>query len=686
LSMSAGGGKVFFVDRNEIVSLNLADGRQLWRIKRPEVPEHKMRYDIRITDMCTLVYSDSMVYFAQLDPEKRIDWREIRGKVHAFKAVDGEEIWSRQCSSWGWAHPADVFVIDDLVWVSGYKEDYYFGLDRKTGDVRRKLSNFEAFDNGHHHRCYRNKATPRYLMTSFRGLEFIDTDSGSTDLHHWARGTCRLGPIPCNGMVYCTPHPCDCYISSKLNGFMGLLPGSGSNAADAPVSERLSKGPAYRKPIAAGNSLRSEGWPAYRHDAGRSGSTKTSLPTTLEGVWQADLGGEPTGPVVGDGRVIAAVKNSGQVVALDEGAGRELWRYTAGGRIDTPPTIHGGRVVFGCADGHVYCLRGSDGELAWRFRAAPKQMLIGAFGGLESAWPVHGSVLIEDGTVYCTAGRSSFLDGGIYAWGLELESGKVVARERLSSDRKMEIDWGRDQTVDTGVLSDLLVAHEGGIYMRRHPLFGKGQQERIARHLNATGGFLDDSWFHRTRWFLGGAAVAEYLVFNKQTVCGVRARQRIGGYGGHFVPGAEGYEIFAADFVMPEPPKPKPKPATKPEAKAKPRKQNPGLRKGKSDTPNVRPPADRWSVRIPVRPTAMAIAGDKLIVAGHPDKIYPGDPWAAYEGRKEGNLLVFSTTDGSKLSERPLASTPVYDGMAVAGGRLYLTTVDGKIACMGQRQ
>lgn len=677
LSMSAGDGRVFFVDGDRIISLNLADGSEAWRIPRPAVPDNKMRYDIRITDMCTLVYHNGMVYFAQLDPDREIDWREIRGRVHAFSAATGRAMWDRECSSWGWGHPADVFVMNGLVWISGFKDDFYFGLDRKTGEIKRRVSNQKAFDNAHHHRCYSNKATPRYIMTSFRGLEFIDTAGEHTDLNHWVRGTCRLGAFPCNGMIYGTPHPCDCYITSKLNGFVGLLPADESGTLDASASARLKKGPAYGKSVLSDSSPSTENWPMYRRDGQRSGSTATVVSAKLEPLWQVDLGDELTSPVAADGRVIVALRDSRQVVALDRAKGRELWRFSADGCIDTPPTIHKGRAIFGCADGHVYCLRAEDGELIWRFRAAPHERLIGAFGRLESAWPVHGSVLVHGDTAYFTAGRSSFLDGGICAWALDIETGRVISTEQLSSDHDMEVAWGRDQTVDTGVLSDLLVAHGEGIYLRQRPLFGKVKQTRISEHLRSTAGLLDDGWFHRTRWFLGGTPYAEYLVFNDQSVCGVRARQKIGGYGGHFTPGAEGFELFAADLVEPRPRKPAPS------AAARPRVSNwqSGRPSGPSQTPTVRKPEDRWSVRVPVRVTAMVIAGQTLFAAGNDDVLYPEDPYAAYEGRMGGKLMAFDISDGEKLAQYELSAAPVFDGMAAAYGRIYLSTRGGKLSC-----
>ncbi len=94
----------------------------------------------------------------------------------------------------------------------------------------------------------------------------------------------------------------------------------------------------------------------------------------------------------------------------------------AGVPIDSSPTLLAGRpgdedpalCVFGSDDGFVTCLQADDGALAWRFRAAPEDRWIQDRGRLRSAWPVHGSVLFQDGLLYVSAGRSSYLDGGIF--------------------------------------------------------------------------------------------------------------------------------------------------------------------------------------------------------------------------------------------------------------------------------
>ena len=52
-----------------------------------------------------------------------------------------------------------------------------------------------------------------------------------------------------------------------------------------------------------------------------------------------------------------------RVRAVDADDGKSLWSYTAGGRVDTPPTVYGQLAVFGSADGWVYCLNAADGSL-----------------------------------------------------------------------------------------------------------------------------------------------------------------------------------------------------------------------------------------------------------------------------------------------------------------------------------
>jgi hypothetical protein len=93
---------------------------------------------------------------------------------------------------------------------------------------------------------------------------------------------------------------------------------------------------------------------------------------------------------------------------------------------------------------------------------------------------------------------------------------------------------------------------------------------------------------------------------------------------------------------------------------------------------------EQWAINVPVRIQAMLLAGDKLYVAGTRDLADPEDPWAFIEGRKGGVLCVYSASDGAKQKEIDLESPPVFNGMCVAGTRLYMSTVAGKLVCIGE--
>jgi len=387
----------------------------------------------------------------------------------------------------------------------------------------------------------------------------------------------------------------------------------------------------------------------YRHDAQRSGTTPSPLPADLKKAWETDVGGKPTSCVVVGDTVVVANVDSHEVLALDAGDGKPKWRFTADGRVDTPPTICQGQAFFGCADGCVYNVRLSDGQLTWRFRGAPEQRLVGAFDGIESAWSIHGSVLVQDGVVYFTAGRSSFLDGGFVASSIDAWTGRTLTEERLATSYTMDVDIGRDQSKDYGLLSDLLVSHGDSIYMRQRQVFPSKKAQDGGGPLRSTSGLLDDSWFSRTRWHLNDKPYAEYFVFDTNAVYGVRARASASDNGGFFKPASRGYELVAIEHA-----------ATTASRK-------------------------RWSIRVPLRVTSLVLAGETLFAAGAPDTVDPNEPWAAYEGKRGGLLLAIASDDGDILAEYQLDAPPVLDGMSAAHGQLFLSTMGGKALSFTER-
>jgi hypothetical protein len=90
---------------------------------------------------------------------------------------------------------------------------------------------------------------------------------------------------------------------------------------------------------------------------------------------------------------------------------------------------------------------------------------------------------------------------------------------------------------------------------------------------------------------------------------------------------------------------------------------------------------------------ALVLAGETLFVAGpvNPLTEIPSDPSAAdamveaLESDRGGKLLCVSPTDGSTIASRELRSSPVFDGMAIANGRLYMATKQGSVVCLARQ-
>ncbi len=647
LSLAANSRQVFLIEEDAVVSLELKTGREMWRWPRPPRTAHRGLRPYRPGNMCTLVATDNVLVYAQPEEgyEKSVWNRGVNSCFLGISAETGKTLWSRQCGYWTTYGPPDIFVIDGLAWTHAAEGFDLIGVDLSTGDIAKRYSTQSVFDEVHHHRCYRNKATERYLLTARRGIEFLDVATGQCQAHHWVRGGCRYGIMPCNGLVYAPPHPCQCYITDKISGFFALAAAPARHPVVPPPAEAdpMEQGPAWGQLGPAVEEPDPEtAWPTYRGNIRRSGTTDTPGPNSLEHRWQTKVGGRPSACTIALGRVFFAVVDQHRVVALKADTGEPAWSFTAGGRVDTPPTIYRGLALFGSADGWVYALRATDGQLVWRRRIAPLKQRIMAFGQLESPWPVNGSVLVKDGLAFVAAGRSTHLDGGIRLVALDPQTGNLVAELKPTKS-------------DAHGLADVLVSDGDLVYMRhlayavpgRTPPAKDGprKQPRGGRRAFSTAGLLDDSYFSRVGWTIGGGGPQfDLLVFDDQFTYGFRSRRQ-GGYGGMFRPGTGAYRVAC-------------------------------IPRGASKA--------RWHVSPPIQVLAMFAAGEKLFLAGTPDRVDPADPWAAFEARSGGVIRAISLRDGHKLAGGKLAAAPVFDGMATAYGRLFLATVDGHILCLGK--
>jgi hypothetical protein len=315
--------------------------------------------------------------------------------------------------------------------------------------------------------------------------------------------------------------------------------------------------------------------------------------------------------------------------------------------------------------------------------------------------PVHGSVLIEDGTLYCMAGRSMFLDGGIRFYRLDPRTGKELSRSVLNeidpTTGKNLQDKVTEQTLPPA-LPDILSSDGKFIYLRSQRFDLDGRRPEITSlskkmddlfaiqkgptaHLFARAGFLEDSGFHRLFWTYGKVdfgghqgdpnvppytPTGDILAFNNTDIFG---------YAGRF----KGGKIKDALFSIAK----NPQSIGDPHGAAKQKKDkqdkndkkdNKRARKaGKADDAVQQAPVAEltynWVKKCPLEIAAMAIAGKVLFAA------------AAAEG-SDPKLLACAIEDGRLLSELPLPAAPAFNGMAVAQSRLYLTLKDGSVLCL----
>jgi outer membrane protein assembly factor BamB len=410
--------------------------------------------------------------------------------------------------------------------------------------------------------------------------------------------------------------------------------------------DRLVKGPAYGKPADAADP-RADDWPTYRHDTRRTGSTAAAGPARLKPLWSGEVGANPpaewsaewdrkdggrlSAPVVAEGLALVSASDRHRLVALDAKTGERRWSFTAGGRIDSPPTVHRGLCLLGARDGWVYCLRAGDGELVWRFRAAPDERRVLAYGQLESPWPVVGGVLVYEGLAYFAVGRHSASDGGVFVGALEPATGRLV--------------WAERPAKYPGV-PDVLTGEDGTVQMSLWQFdarSGKNGPTKEDRLRGGRLGLLNDAWYDRPiamrknlqAWVADDSA-GQMLAFNDRVTCVFTACTKLAGGNGKM----SGHASLSGE-----------------------------LADGRD-----------WTVKMPlgVRLRAMALTPERLYVAGLLADEKSDDPPSPV-------VRAYALADGKLLGEAALDGPPVHDGLIVAGGRVYVATEGGRLTCLGEK-
>ncbi len=679
-------GRVRRGEPAEVVVLNAADGSKRWA-------SQTFPWIARTT---RTVLSQGLLAFEV----STLNDHDADNGIHVVTADEGRHLWSKNFPP-GMNHTRQaraMFLGDDLWILHGGRVNtsdrdktkkipaQVSALNPRTGETR------VTYPAGLAH-CFPPVATPNFMFAG--ELDMTNLNTGQVIANRITKANCSRenGWVPANGLVYTTPKHCTCW--PMLRGFVAMAPaGDSESPANRPVSELdfiLERGPAT--PDRNAPAVADSDWPLYRHDRWRSGSATAAGPEGLQERWKTSFAlpetrQPPTGPILHDwaenpvvkgplsapsiagGVAYVARPDAHELVAMDAASGDIKWRFTANGRIDTPPALHRGLCLFGTAAGWVYCLQASDGQLVWRLRAAPSDERIVAYGQVESPWPVPGAVLIMDEIAYFAAGRQPLADGGILVFAVDPFTGQRHWVQRINSVPQKNFYENSGLEFDP---FDILHAEGDGLAMSRWILSGDGQEVSVDKwnafaKLNTGAG---EVWIPRGSWTYGarhqhrfrGEAPRRPLVvfrddnifsslngttsvfrrdfdldkgekFDSKWITGWRAAQE-GNKGGKPYRTARIAEAakWAHDpFAEPEKPADPPKPGT----------------------------------QLHNEIHAMALAGNGKLYVIH----------------RDGRLKVISTDNGYVINETRVPE-PAWDGLAIADGRLYLTTQDGNVVCLG---
>ena len=446
---------------------------------------------------------------------------------------------------------------------------------------------------------------------------------------------------------------------------------------------------------------RAADWPTYRHDNARSGCTSESLETPLVLHWvyvpvhpprpawpppaerpregfllRHRVGFDDAFQVSAAGDVVYFGSSADhKIYALDVTTGQQRWSVVTGGPIRLAPTIWKNYVLVGSDDGFVYCLKADDGELIWKKYGGPHDEKLLGNGKMISRWPIRTGVLVDEAVAYFSAGI--FPHENVYLYAVRVEDGALIWKNDTISEQDA-------QRIDLSPQGYLLAAGP-------HLFVPSGRALPVAFN-RETGQIVFDRKYGWRGEQAGGAIGGTYaLLADDQIYTGTQKHllaldQKTGRTGFAWFPGrrltvsgnmaylATGSEILAMDRVKYA------------EASRRRNSLEYRIKALRSDVRRAQgdrrkrlqqqlrntekeladhhrghiKPAIPWHV--PTESDAELVVCANLVIAGGQDKV-------SALARDSGELVWTAQVDGTAR------------GLAVANGRLYVSTTAGKIYC-----
>jgi len=223
-------------------------------------------------------------------------------------------------------------------------------------------------------------------------------------------------------------------------------------------------------------------WPMYRYDAARSGVSPEQLTTPLHLQWTyvPKHAPQPAWPepgrelhrlafdyayqvAIANGLVYFGSSADHKVYALDLATGQERWHFFTDSPIRFAPAVEGERVFVASDDGWLYCLSAIDGKLLWRFYGGLRAERLLGNNQMISRWPLRSGVAVENGIVYFTAGM--WPQEGVYVYALRAEDGVVIWKNDTSGYIYMGQPHGGEVSMSGVAPQGYVVAYQDKLFV-----------------------------------------------------------------------------------------------------------------------------------------------------------------------------------------------------------------------------
>ncbi len=530
-------------------------------------------------------------------------------------------------------------VVNKKLWISG--KMYELKTGKYLGDAPVKdITMCSAFS------ISKNTA-----VTGKNG-KIVSMSNGKLSVLGAGRGGCIEGFALANGLYYTAQNSCSC-VPQQIPGFIGLGNVRVPQKKDFIEPKEVIKGNSYGKitdieiektayPIFLGNSERTN-FVSEELSNDLKVNWKTKIikkqKDTILNIWRDRNRSNISAPVTGYGKVFCVGIDEGKIVALNPDNGKIVWTFYADARVDSPPTLYNGMVLFGCRNGWIYALNVNDGDLVWKTRIAPIEQRMIAFGQIESSFPILGSVLVHNGIVYASGGKTTESNnGGLVATALNCKTGKQIwscaisAINQPKNSTKKKKSWAVSGNINRQ--NDLLLIKDGKLRMRQVSMnLNDGNMDIVRDGSGALEGIGDGVWTRQHSKRSGNINIGQLRVnmcaIDKDFIYGI-IKQR------------KDWTLFAMELSN---------------SKKVRNKYNSSLSK--------------WTYKLKENRLFKSLLkyGDKLIIGG-----------SSLENNKRiGFIMLINSSDGSVIKETKLDIEPIFQGISVLNNQIFIALENGTL-------